>query len=394
MIDYFILRVVCLSKVVSKVKIATNISISPIGGIARRVGEMQRKINKSNGNDRLVIIEINPLERAVIEDKYTKIYKIPLPNSVLLKTIYRGLKSIDDLHSRFEPTIQEIERILDKEKVNVILSEGTYYAPWCLYKASKRIGSPLVVLYAGILKYETKHYPEDTRKIMIEMEKEFLDPNLMYLFPSNLTRSAVEEEYGELKRVKIVPNGISKEFFQLEPKNNYHGIGFVGRGTKTKNPEYLLTLKDELKRKRMNTDIYMVSNINEKNKLRKKLSRAGIKILSFMETQYLRDFYRDMGIIISPSFFETYGNVPVESVATGTPALINSNMGVAEIFERHNLHNYITDFNDVYDVVSRIDEFKNHRVNKDIRESLRRYLWDSVIDAYFNVCRLEMERYH
>jgi glycosyltransferase involved in cell wall biosynthesis len=349
-------------------KIATNISISPIGGIARRVGEIQRKINKSDGCDQLVTIEINSLERSVVEDKYTKIYKIPLPNSIMLNTIYRELRSIDDLQRRFEPTIQEIEEILDKEKVNVILSEGTYYAPWCLYKASRRMGLPLVILYAGILKYETKHYPEDTKKIMIELEKQFIDPELMYLFPSNLTRSSVEKEYGKLRRVKIVPNG-------------------------NKNPEYLLALKDELKRKKMDTDIYMISNINKKSNLRKKLSRARIKILSAMDTQQLRDFYRDMGVIVSPSFFETYGNVPIESVASGTPALINNNMGVAEIFKKHNLHNYITDFDDVQDVVSRIDEFKNHRVNKDIRESLRRYSWDSVIDTYFNVCRQEVERY-
>ena len=138
-------------------KIATNISISPIGGIARRVGEIQRKINNNDGCDQLIIIEINPLERSVVEDKYTKIYKIPFPNSIMLNTIYRELRSLDDLQHRFEPTIQEIEEILDKEKVNVILSEGTYYAPWCLYKASRRMGSPLIILYAGILKYETKH---------------------------------------------------------------------------------------------------------------------------------------------------------------------------------------------------------------------------------------------
>jgi len=199
-------------------KIATNISISPIGGIARRVGEMQRKINESDGNDQLVTIEINPLERSVVEGRYTKIYKIPFPNSITQKTIYRELRSIDDLQHRWEPTIQEIEKILDKENVNVILTEGTYYAPWCLRTASDRMGLPLVVLYAGILKYETKHYPEDTQKIMIEMEKQFIDPKLMYLFPSDLTRSAVEKEYGKLHRVKIVPNGISQDFFLIRAK--------------------------------------------------------------------------------------------------------------------------------------------------------------------------------
>lgn len=374
-------------------KIATNISISPIGGIARRVKEMQRNMNHSNGKYQLITIEINPVERSVKEYMNTKIYKVPLPDSVMVNTIYRGLNSLEDLLSRFEPTIQEIEKILEKEKVNVILSEGTYYAPWCLYKASKRIGSPLVVLYAGILKYETKHYPEDIKRIMIDMEKEFIDPELMYLFPSNLTKSAVEKEYGKLQRAKVVPNGISKEFFQLEPKNDFHGIGFVGRSSKIKNPEYLLRLKDELKKQRMNMKIYMVSDIRRKSNLKKKLSKARIKILSAMETQSLRDFYRNMSLVISPSFFESFGNVPMESLATGTPALINNNMGVAEIFKKHNLFHYIIDFEDMYDVVSKIHEFKNQRVSKEIRESLREYMWDSIIDEYCHICRHEMERH-
>jgi len=374
-------------------RIATNISISPIGGIVRRVREIKRKINKSGGRDSLVIIEINPFEKSVQEDKNVTIYRIPLPNSFTLNTIYKGLRSINDLQHRFEPTIQEIEKILDKEKVDVVLSEGTYYAPWCLYTASKRLGFPLVVLYAGILKYETKHYPEETRNIMIKMEESFIDPRLMYLFPSDLTRTAVEKEYGKLQRVKVVPNGISSDFFQLEPKNNYGGIGFVGRMTKIKNPEYLLRLKDELKRQKMNLKVYMVSNINRKNWLRKKLSRAGVKILSAMDTQRLRNFYRDMGIIICPSFFETYGNVPAESVAAGTPALISDNMGVAEIFKKHDLNHFIIDFDDVYDAVSKIDGFRNQRIDKQKRESLKEYLWDSVIDEYCNVCRDEIKKY-
>ena len=373
-------------------KIATNISISPIGGITRRVKEMQRKMNNGNGKYQLITIEINPVERSVKEYMNTKIYKVPLPDSVMIKTIYRGLNSLEDLLSRFEPTIQEIEKILQKEKVNVIISEGTYYAPWCLYKASKRLGFPLVVLYAGILKYETKHYPEDIKRIMIDMEKEFIDPELMYLFPSNLTKSAVEKEYGKLQRTKVVPNGISEEFFQLEPKNDFHGIGFVGRSSKIKNPEYLLSLKDELKKQKMNMKIYMVSDIRKKSNLKKKLSKARIKILSAMETLSLRDFYRNMSLVISPSSFESFGNVPIESLATGTPALINNNMGVAEIFKKHDLFHYILDFEDRYEVVSKIHEFKNQRVSKEVRESLREYMWDSIIDEYYHICRSEMEQ--
>ena len=135
----------------------------------------------------------------------------------------------------------------------------------------------------------------------------------------------------------------------------------------------------------------MVSNINRKNWLWKKLSRAGVKILSAMDTDRLRNFYRNMGIIICPSFFETYGNVPAESVAAGTPALISDIMGVAEIFKKHDLTHYIIDFGDVYDAVSKIDGFRNQRIDRQKRESLKRYLWDSVIDEYCQVCRGEIK---
>ena len=374
-------------------KIATNISLSPIGGITRRVREMQRKINESDGTYRLVIIEIHPYKGLTVEDKHTKIYKIPLPDSVTLENIYKRIRSLEELQQRFEPTIREIEEILDSEKVDVVLSEGTYYAPWCLYQASKKVGSALVILYAGILKYETRHYSEKTRKILIEMENNFINPHSMYLFPSNLTRTAVEMEYGPLQRTKVVPNGISREFFQLEPKLDFGGVGFVGRATKNKNPEYLIMLREEMRRQKVDMDIYMVSNFSDMNWLKKKLSRAGIKMLSIMDTQQLRDFYRDRGTIISPSLFETYGNVPIESMATGTPALINHNMGVAEIFKKHNLDSHIIDFNDIHDVVSRIDTFRDHRINKDIRESLRQYIWDAIIEEYICVCRKEMERF-
>lgn len=372
--------------------IATNTSISPIGGIARRVRELRRRVEAVCGPDRLVIVEIHPETRSVEENRCSKLYRIPLPESLTLNTVYSGVKSLEELEERFNPTIKEIENILEKEKVEVVLSEGTYYAPWCLYRASKNRGLPLIILYAGVLKYETEHFPDDIRRVMVEMEKSFIDPELMYIFPSQLTKSCVESEYGSLNRARIIPNGISREFFELEPKNGSSALGFVGRVSRTKNPEYLLLLRDELKRQKKKMRIFMVSDVNHKSRLRKRLSRAKIITLSAMDTICLREFYRDMAVLISPSYFETYGNVPAEAVASGTPALISETMGVAEIFKEHGLNHFITDFNDVREVVERIDEFRNHRVSKEVRESLKRYIWDSVIDCYFNICRGEIDR--
>jgi len=49
-------------------------------------------------------------------------------------------------------------------------------------------------------------------------------------------------------------------------------------------------------------------------------------------------------VIISPSKFETFGNVPLETILFSngkTPALISENMGVAEVYKnRRNQHIY------------------------------------------------------
>ncbi|MFQ6038851.1 MAG: glycosyltransferase family 4 protein [Candidatus Aminicenantales bacterium] len=367
-------------------KIATNTSLSPIGGIARRVREMKRAINQGDAQHTLVIIEISPEGRSIEEDTHTRHYRVPLPENVEAGTIYRGLKSLSDLEHRFAPTIHEIQAILRREEVDVVLSEGTYYAPWCLYRAARDGGFPLIILYAGVLKYETRHFPQPMRDLLVAMENDFIDPRLMYLFPSRLTRSAVEKEYGSLPRYRIIPNGIAREFFELEPADTSDGIGFVGRATKIKNPEFLIKLKRELKRQKRKYPLYMVSEIGRKNRLRKRLRRAGVRILPVMDTRALRDFYRDMGVIISPSAFETYGNVPAESLAAGTPALVSENMGVAEVFRKLALDEFITDFRDVRAVVEKIESLRHRTVDGHIRRSLREYTWEAIIQEYIGVC--------
>ena len=93
-----------------------------------------------------------------------------------------------------------------------------------------------------------------------------------------------------------------------------------------------------------------------------------IKLYDPMSSRKLAKFYEKMGIIISPSLFETYGNVAQESIASGTPALISSNMGVSETFRDLGLSDYIVNFKSTQDVYNKIINFSGQPISDKVRK--------------------------
>ena len=72
------------------------------------------------------------------------------------------------------------------------------------------------------------------------------------------------------------------------------------------------------------------------------------------------EFYREMDVIINPSFFETFGYVPAEAIACGTPAIISPAQGISEVFLKCGLERLISDFRNVsavheknYDIIQK-----------------------------------------
>lgn len=90
-----------------------------------------------------------------------------------------------------------------------------------------------------------------------------------------------------------------------------------------------------------------------------------------VDNEQLSGFYSSMGVVISPSHFETYGNVAKEAVASGVPALVSSQMGVAETFKELGLNDWITDFRSVRDVYAKIREVSGQEVPSNVRMELQ-----------------------
>jgi glycosyltransferase involved in cell wall biosynthesis len=99
-----------------------------------------------------------------------------------------------------------------------------------------------------------------------------------------------------------------------------------------------------------------------------------------MDSHSLAKFYGKMGVVLSPSFFETYGNVAQEAIATGTPAIVGPNMGVSEIFKEIGLSQWIVDFKSTKNIYNKIKDISGQPISNKIKKMLKYNLTPQAIN--------------
>jgi glycosyltransferase involved in cell wall biosynthesis len=341
-------------------KILVN-SHSGAGGIARTTVQMRQEIMSNYKNDEMVILYENRESKKNSKHRYrnTTVYSMPTPGGV------HTFNSFTKFKDNYRPFIKNLQKIIEIENPDLILIIGSFYFPWFLLQAAIRTGKVFIIRYGGIIEME------ETKKIWLRLGKDFVDPSYYYIFPSDHSRKTVEEIHKtELPHSWVIHNGLPKEFFKKKKKrtNKKFKIGYVGRYYAVKNPEFCIALANKFKTGH-NTEIEMVSshvkNCNHGKKIPKavrKFLKAGIKLRPIMTTARLARFYQSKDLIISPSHFETYGYVPLEAIAAGTPALINKTLGIKEVFSSLGLDELIADFNDLDHIMEKIEHIRKKKI--------------------------------
>ncbi len=361
-------------------KIALNLSREYLGGITSTSINTIKHL--SGEGCTFVGIEMN----ARLSSRAPEFYSMFEPQTVLdqriiqtyhlpLKKILKKAKSLEEVRKYFKETIELTREILKDTKPDIILISGTYYIPWIISIAAKKEKIPVVLRYAGILSQETSHYPERVRKVFLEMEKSIVRMASQIIFPSKICRNVVEDTVlkKKIRRANIIPNEVSELFSRSNfEKSSERKIATVGRYDRIKNIDDFIELHKILLKEGWPHEATLVTNKLDIPSVPKTLS-----VELPMNRENLREFYRNQGLIICPSKFETFGNVPMEAACIGIPVLVSDKMGCADILKEAQLGNMIMSFDDLPKVAERVKQLCGQYILPKHRSMLR-----DLLDPY------------
>ncbi|MFZ6015939.1 MAG: glycosyltransferase family 4 protein [Patescibacteria group bacterium] len=261
-------------------------------------------------------------------------------------------KNLKDLEKRYRPIIKMVKTVLDRETPDVLLLNGTYFMPWIISIAAHELDIPIVLRYAGVLSRETAHMTPKPKKIFQDMERSFKKRIYSYIFPSELTKNVVEKEVykSDIKRHFVIPNPVNiSEDVSVGRRSVERRIAAVGRWDHIKNFSAFFEIHKILKRQKWNHVATFVTREAKIKGVPKTINR-----LAPMTPQGLWRFYTTQGLVISPSHFETFGNVAMEAAWLSIPVLVSDKMGCAEILKIAGLERMVMPFNDLNAVAERV----------------------------------------
>jgi glycosyltransferase involved in cell wall biosynthesis len=129
----------------------------------------------------------------------------------------------------------------------------------------------------------------------------------------------------------LMPRGVDAELFhpdkrRRDPEDRDQLLGFVGRLSIEKNVTLLAQVQEELERMGHRSFRFLiVGHGAEEQWLRERMPRA--EIPGVLKGEALSQAYANMDLFVFPSHTDTFGNVVLEAMASGVPAIVSPDGG-------------------------------------------------------------------
>jgi phosphatidylinositol alpha 1,6-mannosyltransferase len=137
------------------------------------------------------------------------------------------------------------------------------------------------------------------------------------------------------RKCRLMPRGVDAELFtparrRRRMEDREFVLGFVGRLSVEKNIALLAQVQDELERRGVsNFRFLIVGHGGLEGWLRERLPRA--EFTGVLKGEALAEAYASMDLFVFPSHTDTFGNVVLEALASGVPAIVTPDGGPATI---------------------------------------------------------------
>jgi phosphatidylinositol alpha 1,6-mannosyltransferase len=211
-----------------------------------------------------------------------------------------------------------------------------------------------------------------------------------------------QELIAELKRrtnkpCYLMSRGVDTDLFQLSRRTRTDGkfvIGYVGRLTTEKNVRFLLDLESGLlSRGCRNFKLAIVGQGAEDSWLKQNLRHA--EFAGVLQGERLAEAYANFDVFAFPSRTDTFGNVVLEALASGVPAVVTDSGGPKFIVEQGATGFVST--NDE-DFIAHVARFCDNRVlcqqmSSAARQHAMNSSWDAVFRYMYEMYDAELSRF-
>jgi glycosyltransferase involved in cell wall biosynthesis len=310
-------------------------NLDETNGIAVNARLLTQEMHKQGKDFHLIGIGFHTRDGGLIEKSGT----------VLLPPRYSMEQLGYDQSELAIPSLDELFTYLKRYPIDALEVETPSSAGTMILLIAKIIGIPVYSHYRTDLVSYT--YALVKSKIMkffiIQWVKLFCKASTPIIVPSDHFKEKLQEEYGiaEQDIVKL-PRGINLEDFSPDknqglwksyaPEKETVRFLFVGRVSKEKELEFLEKIWRSFRKNHDNLSFLVVGDGPYKAEMETRLSDCPEVVFTGKQSgNALSSLYAEAHFLIFPSGTDTFGNVVVESIASGTPVLVSDSGGPKDI---------------------------------------------------------------
>lgn len=187
--------------------------------------------------------------------------------------------------------------------------------------------------------------------------------------------------------VFLMQRGVDSELFSPLRRNRHDQrfrIGYVGRLTAEKNVRFLADLAHALKASGQTAfEFLIVGQGSEEDWLRHNL--PDVSFTGVLHGERLAEAYAAMDVFAFPSKTDTFGNVVLEALSSGVPAVVTSEGGPKWLVQ-DGITGYVAGSNDEFirGVIRLMTDAEGHRrMREAARQYARAQAWDTIFEAVF-----------
>jgi len=184
-----------------------------------------------------------------------------------------------------------------------------------------------------------------------------------------------------------MPRGVDAELFTPARRKHTNSedefvLGFVGRLSIEKNVALLADIQQTLDRKHKKFRFRIVGQGGEQDWLRERLPRA--EFTGVLRGEELAQAYAGMDLFVFPSHTDTFGNVVLEALSSGVPAIVTPNGGPCTIV-RNGLTGVVVPDEGFAPAIEELmeDRAKLGQMGAAARAHALTASWDSVFEGVF-----------